>query len=1512
MAASIEQKVDYLLKKIGYTASKTGIAEDSSLSGTKKAPFAEALPSPLVVPVTSVYGQSGQIPATPPGTTSGVVQVYGTATAFQMTEDNTVSGKRSWLARAVQGDNTSAMVGDWIDTQFGSDYIINVYAGDPNSGGTKLSAAGSGSNDTWFFDYSSGVLNFNGDAAPSAVTGGADIYLVGYRYTGSKGLNGTAGSFSSITASSYYLQDGSNPEQLALSVSGTDVTLNGIDAIDATTKATLEATLAIAPNEFNDIVVSGLSTFNGTVDLNADIIGSGDITYTGIGSITAGIATFGQLTAGAGSTMTGKNFIETLSIADGLEVSGVTTFKGDVSFEGTSISGTIDQAARAFRLDAPEVAVDQNTTFALPLVANPGLDTSFVSTNEVTYNPATGILTAPSANFSENVQIVGVLTAGILKVDNPLEEVVITDVLITGIATVNGQFDANGDVNLGDSALDTVSILGRVDTNVIPSSNSNLVLGADGAGRWARVYAGVGDFSNAGIGLTVADGAFFGGDVTIEGTLNATAENANKVLVTPELSSATQHFINFSEQSTDPTDLHRDSTLTYTPSTNTLAATNVSATTLTASGEVEGGSLDINGAADISGNLDVGGDLTVAGTLNYEDVTDIDSVGLITARQGIIVTNNGIDVQSGIVTSADGFQGNLVGDVGGNVIGNLTGEVNAIAFDTNADGTVTTGIATATGFSGPLVGDVTGNVTGDLTGEVNAAAFDTNESGIVVTGVATATLFSGDGSELTNLNAGIAGLDINPRHVLVGGALTVTGDSTFNGDIAGDGATNLTGINNITAGGSTQLGTLAVTGGSTLTGQVTAININSVGVVTSTAFAVGATKVLQTVNGQVALTGIATLDATTKATIEREIALAPNDFSSLNITGLSTFNGLVDINDGVDVTGQATFNDGVYFVGVSTFDDTASFDGVVDFNATTNVNNNASLNISNVATFDALTESPAATFLVKPDFNEGLTVASGKEATINGDLNVDGHTELDNVNIAGVATFSADVNTLAHLTANTFRATGVSTFVDAVQIDGNLTANGDIIGDGSTDISGIASVTATEYYGDGSKLTGLDAGLDGLNVTLGDVTVGGALTVTGATDINGDIDIDGHAEVDELRVSGVSTFVAGATFQENVAVLGQGSIQTLVVAGNSSLQDTQVGGGLTVTGLTDLNGNLDVAGDLGVGGTANFSDLVSFQDNVNANASLSVADDLSVSNIFSVVSTGELQEFAVTGVTGEFNDGIRVDGTVSGNAGILTTGDLAGTISGLDIAPRHVNASGVGTFAQGLRVDAGGATIVGDTQLQGIGTLNELNVLGNATIGTNDTNTVTVNADVASNLIPDGDGTRDLGANGTAWANIYADNVETTELEVANNVVIGGNLSVGGTITSAELVELDIIAPVIELGLESVGDGTLQPPSTQTSYSSGTVMWYNRVGVSSDNAQAAAMFADVKPTGTYRIGFATDVTVGDGDTLGAVNGWAEIEAGGLWMNDCAGESVVINCVGSERFLNNITVDGGTF
>ena len=203
MAASQQQKVDFLLKKIGYTASKTGLAEDSSLTGTKKAPFAEAVPSPLVIANTSVWAESNQIPATPPGTDSAQVKVYLSGTSgHRMTVDSTVSGNRSYIAYSTYNDNTSAILGDWIDTQFGSSYIVKVYKGDPNSGGVSLSAAGSGSSDGWFFDYSSGILNFNDTNVPTGVTD-TNIYIVAYRYIGKKGVItvGAATSISSLDVS---------------------------------------------------------------------------------------------------------------------------------------------------------------------------------------------------------------------------------------------------------------------------------------------------------------------------------------------------------------------------------------------------------------------------------------------------------------------------------------------------------------------------------------------------------------------------------------------------------------------------------------------------------------------------------------------------------------------------------------------------------------------------------------------------------------------------------------------------------------------------------------------------------------------------------------------------------------------------------------------------------------------------------------------------------------------------------------------------------------------------------------------------------------------------------------------------------------------------------------------------------------------------------------------------------------------------------------------------------------
>ena len=73
-------------------------------------------------------------------------------------------------------------------------------------------------------------------------------------------------------------------------------------------------------------------------------------------------------------------------------------------------------------------------------------------------------------------------------------------------------------------------------------------------------------------------------------------------------------------------------------------------------------------------SLEVLNNATVGGVLTYEDVTNVDSVGLITARNGIVVgsgitlSKDGDIFATGIVTATT-FVGNLTGDVTGNASG---------------------------------------------------------------------------------------------------------------------------------------------------------------------------------------------------------------------------------------------------------------------------------------------------------------------------------------------------------------------------------------------------------------------------------------------------------------------------------------------------------------------------------------------------------------------------------------------------------------------------------------------------------------------------------------------------------------------------------------------------------------------------------------------------------------------------------------------------------------------------
>jgi hypothetical protein len=123
----------------------------------------------------------------------------------------------------------------------------------------------------------------------------------------------------------------------------------------------------------------------------------------------------------------------------------------------------------------------------------------------------------------------------------------------------------------------------------------------------------------------------------------------------------------------------------------------------TASTSVSTGAVIVSGGVGIAKSLYVGGNISAAGTVTYEDVTNVDSVGIVTAGAGLKVTAGGaniVGITTSSVTALDAISEQLV-RVDGNTatITYSSGGAN-IGYCTNPTGDITlsvTGIPT-TGF----------------------------------------------------------------------------------------------------------------------------------------------------------------------------------------------------------------------------------------------------------------------------------------------------------------------------------------------------------------------------------------------------------------------------------------------------------------------------------------------------------------------------------------------------------------------------------------------------------------------------------------------------------------------------------------------------------------------------------------------------------------------------------------------------------------------------------------------
>ena len=195
-----------------------------------------------------------------------------------------------------------------------------------------------------------------------------------------------------------------------------------------------------------------------------------------------------------------------------------------------------------------------------------------------------------------------------------------------------------------------------------------------------------------------------------------------------------------------------------------------------------------------------------------------------------------------------------------------------------------------------------------------------------------------------------------------------------------------------------------------------------------------------------------------------------------------------------------------------------------------------------------------------------IFVAPGSFIDCNGNLDVDGHTELDNVNIAGVVTATEiDSNQLKLLhngtqVLNTIGAgVSVSDTLSVISLDGGA--------------SGLSSHSGSLRYGNesGSAPYSTRRSLDLINNDSGNINF-----YLNASDL--DVPFDGsdfhwHKGFNNTRL---------------MTLTGTGNLGIGLTTPSSKLH---VLGTANITGATDIGGNLGVSGDLTVGGSFN-SDVV--------------------------------------------------------------------------------------------------------------------------------------------------------------------------------------------------------------------------------------------------------------------------------------------------------------------------------
>ena len=1117
------------------------------------------------------------------------------------------------------------------------------------------------------------------------------------------------------------------------------------------------------------------------------------------------------------------------TIGGTLGVTGNTTLSGTLSAGNTSV-GTLDASGLA-SLDG---GIDVDGAFT---VANTSGNVSTSGTLSAG-NTSVGTLDASGlASLDGGIDVDGAFT-----VANTSGNVVAGGTLaVTGATTLTGALTANGAVTLGNASADAIAITGT----------ATFAESADFDGGWtvaatqtldagANKITNVADCTSAQDAATKAyvDSQISAGWTLSDGSTTQTVAGGDTVTL-----AGTANEINVAVSATDTMTIGLPDSVSITTNlsvggngtvTGTLSAGNTSVGTLDASGlaSLDGG-IDVDGAFTVantsgnintSGTLSVDGNSTLGGTLAVTGATTV--TGALNANGGIACDTNKFTVADTTgntaiagtlaVTGAQTFTGATTMSGNASVGGTLT-VTGATTLSDNltvdgnltVNGTTTTVNSTTVSIDDPIF---------NLGGDTAPSSDDNLDRGIIynyhngttakkgffgMDDSASEFIYIADATDTASVISGSLGnaafgslrvTDLTNTRVLLAGAsgeIEDSGNLTFNGTtLALTGAQTISSTLDVTGntsldGNATVGGTLAVTGATTLSSTLSA-GASTLSSATITGNA--------TVGGTLGVTGATGIDGdfdinTNKFTVasasgNTAVAGTLSVTGASTLTGATTVAGLLNANGGIAVdTNNFTVSgaDGsVVTAGTLDVAGLASLDGGIDVDGAFTVANTS----GNVATTGTLSAGNTSV---------GTLDASGL-ASLDGGIDVDGAFTVANTsgNVATTGTLSA-----AATSVSTLDASGLASLDGGIDVDGAFTV---------ANTSGNVATTGTLSAGntsvgtlDASGLASLDGGIDvdgafTVANTSGNIATSGTLSVTGATaSLDAAVTINESGNDVDFRVEGNTN--------ANVLVVDAGNdsvnIGGATTTAGVSLKVDTTDSFMMAAGTTAQRPGTPVARMMRWNTTSTAFEYYDGSDWKNLTADFTViasqafdGDDTTTAFTLSEAQTTASCIVSINGVVQLPTTAYGVSGTTLTFTEAPATGDkievrkltTTTTVTGLDDGASN---STIDCNADGTIDVTGNVTVTGNLHATG-----NITADGNLTLGDAATDTVTLNADMASDIIPDANNTRDLGSASAKWAEVHATtftgaltgdvtgNADTaTALATARSIALGGDVS---------------------------------------------------------------------------------------------------------------------------------------